>query len=197
MEEVQYLKYTNVDFQTRRSCFEGPCKNGPDKPAVIGLKEDFWLESHFPTNTPIFFGTCPYDSATDVSGVIAVITKEEYDEAFSKEKEDRFEKKKSELRAEVSKVFDSKEAENKKSLGNFEDFLISVIAAKDFLAVGNKEALVGIKDSDMEKWAKDVSSAFNEYCVFVRQNRSDKEAKIKAINAAKTEKTLAKIIEGE
>ncbi len=95
---MQYLKYTHVDFRTRRSVLDYPAKNGPDFPAIPGLVFDFAEESKYPTNAPTFYGTITpvegeipeYDhAAAPVWGVISVLSETEYQAAKDAELEAR------------------------------------------------------------------------------------------------------------
>lgn len=78
---MQYLKYTYVDAVTGIPCTVAPMHNGPAMPRVPGLEHGFALESEYPTRTPTFFGTAPDDSPTDVPGVLAVVTQDEFEAA--------------------------------------------------------------------------------------------------------------------
>ena len=89
---MQYIKYTNVDFITRRSVIEYPAKNGPDLPDVPGLEMQFTLESEFPTPTPTYFGTIDTSNFPEYNheispiwGIISVLTEDEFNEAKAQE----------------------------------------------------------------------------------------------------------------
>ena len=85
---MQYLKYTHVDYRTRRSVADFPPRNGPDFPHVPGLTLDFALESEYPTPIPTFFGTIDTSvhpeynhQEAPIWGIISVLTPEEYQAA--------------------------------------------------------------------------------------------------------------------
>lgn len=68
---MKYLKYTYIDSKTEVSVMDAPAINGPMPPAVEGLEFSFAFESQYPTEIPMFFGTCPSSSDTNVPGVLA------------------------------------------------------------------------------------------------------------------------------
>ena len=85
---MQYLKYTHVDYRTRRSVADFPAKNGPDFPNIPGLTFAFAEESKYPTPIPTFYGTIDtevhpeYDhSGAPIWGVQAVLTETEFQAA--------------------------------------------------------------------------------------------------------------------
>jgi hypothetical protein len=80
-----YLKFTHVDAATGIPCTVEPMRRGPAWPKVKGLKIEFGDQRNWPTNTPMFFGTCDDDADTDVKGVIGVLSQEQF------EKEQQFE----------------------------------------------------------------------------------------------------------
>ena len=69
---MQYIKFTYVDAVTGISIASEPAANGPVFPPVAGLEFVWARESHYPTNVPEFFGTCPDDSNVQVDGVLGV-----------------------------------------------------------------------------------------------------------------------------
>lgn len=69
---LQYLKFTYVDAETGVSVFTESAINDTKFPDVVGLEFVWARESAYPTPTPEFFGTCPFDSATEVEGVLGV-----------------------------------------------------------------------------------------------------------------------------
>src|SRR5574344_2694380 len=69
---MQYIKFTYVDSITGISVASHPAANGPVFPAVTGLEFIWARESHYPTDVPEFFGTCPDDADTQVDGVLGV-----------------------------------------------------------------------------------------------------------------------------
>ncbi|MBV7541027.1 hypothetical protein [Acidovorax sp. sic0104] len=76
---MQHIKYTYVDAATGVPVTDAPASSGPVNPAVEGLQFVWVRESQYPTHVPEFFGTCPDESDTDVPGVLAVISQEEFD----------------------------------------------------------------------------------------------------------------------
>lgn len=72
---MKYIKSTYVD--------------GNHMPQVGGLEFVWARESRYPTSAPEFFGTCPADSDTDVEGVLAELTEQQYSEALQQEIADR------------------------------------------------------------------------------------------------------------
>ena len=72
---MKYIKYTYVD--------------GNHMPQVDGLEFMWARESQYPTNHPEFFGTCPTGSDTEVAGVLAELTEQQYSEALQQEVTDR------------------------------------------------------------------------------------------------------------
>lgn len=86
---MKYIKFTYVDAATGISVASQPARSGPTFPAVPGLQFGFARESAYPTTAPEFFGTCPDTSATQVDGVLAVLTPQEYDAAQARETQDR------------------------------------------------------------------------------------------------------------
>jgi hypothetical protein len=96
---MKYIKFTHVDSVTGISVASEPAANGPAFPGVEGLAFEWARESAYPTNVPHFFGTCPDASITQIDGVMAVLTKSEYDAARA-----------AEMRARVPQVVDMRQA---------------------------------------------------------------------------------------
>ncbi|WP_199905506.1 tail fiber assembly protein [Microvirgula aerodenitrificans] len=86
---MKYIRYTAVDYITRIPVTKAPARNGPDHPAISGLQFRFALESQYPTNVPMFYGTCDDDADTDIPGVLGVLTAEEHASAEVAEMEAR------------------------------------------------------------------------------------------------------------
>lgn len=82
---MNYIKYTYVDSVTGIPVTDEPAANGPTQPDIEGLEFGFALESQYPTNAPIFYGTTPDEANADVPGVLAVVTGDEYNEALAGE----------------------------------------------------------------------------------------------------------------
>lgn len=81
---MNYIKYTYVDSITGTSVAEMPAVNGPVMPNIAGLQFDFALESEYPTSTPTMYGTCT-NIDEEAVGVLAVITRAEFDKARADE----------------------------------------------------------------------------------------------------------------
>lgn len=80
-----YIKFTHVDFVTRVPVTSAPASNGPDIPAVDGLKVGFALESEYPTEAPTLYGMCHPEADVDVPGVLEVVTPDAYEKAWETE----------------------------------------------------------------------------------------------------------------
>ena len=76
---MQYFKFTYVDAITGISVAKQPAPNGPVFPNVEGLTFHWARESRYPTDVPEFFGTCPEDSDTDVSGVLGTYVQQDWE----------------------------------------------------------------------------------------------------------------------
>lgn len=77
---MSYVKYTYVDSVTGAPVTHEPAVNGPAMPNIIGLQFDFALESQYPTHAPVMYGTCA-SVGDEALGVLAVITRAEFDKA--------------------------------------------------------------------------------------------------------------------
>ena len=86
---MKFIKFTYVDSVTGISVASQPSANGPVFPNVEGLAFAFALESQYPTSVPVFFGTCPDSSATQVDGVIEVVTPEYFSSSQTTEISER------------------------------------------------------------------------------------------------------------
>lgn len=86
---MQYLKYTYVDAETGLPISRSPVGGGPAMPSIEGLHFEFALESKYPTDVPEFFGTCPDESDPTISGVLDVLTQEQYEAARQAEMDAR------------------------------------------------------------------------------------------------------------
>jgi hypothetical protein len=75
---MKYIKFTYVDLVTGVSVAKAEAMNGTRFPAVTGLKFVWAQESNYPTAVPMFFGTCPDDSDTNVNGVLAELDEADY-----------------------------------------------------------------------------------------------------------------------
>lgn len=82
---MKYVKYTYVDSVTGIPVTDEPAANGPTQPDIEGLEFGFALESQYPTDMPIFYGTAPDEVNADVPGILSVVTEDEYNEALAGE----------------------------------------------------------------------------------------------------------------
>lgn len=71
---MKYIQFTYVDALTGVSVAQAPAQNGPVFPPVAGLVFVWVRESHYPTDVPHFFGTCPDDSDTQTDGVMGIFS---------------------------------------------------------------------------------------------------------------------------
>lgn len=76
---MQHLKFTYVDSVTGVPITKAPATNGPIFPAVAGLDYVWARESHYPTEVPEFFGTCPDGSDTQIDGVLGVYSQYDWE----------------------------------------------------------------------------------------------------------------------
>ena len=76
-----FIKYTYVDSKTGISVTVEPAKNGPTNPAIPELAYGFGLESQFPTDQPIFYGSCKDGISANIPGLLSVVTEPEYTKA--------------------------------------------------------------------------------------------------------------------
>jgi hypothetical protein len=82
---MKYLKFTYVDAKTGISVAVEPAMHGTTFPVVAGLAFVWARESAYPTPVPLFYGTCPADSSTDVAGVLQVLAAEDYTNMWADE----------------------------------------------------------------------------------------------------------------
>lgn len=73
-----YICVTHVDAVTKIPCTTAPMSHGPTFPDITGLKIEWANWTEWPTETPMFFGTCDDDADTDILGVVNVLTEEQY-----------------------------------------------------------------------------------------------------------------------
>jgi hypothetical protein len=78
---MTYIVFTQIDAQTGIPVTVEPAQNGPTMPS--GCVFGFALESEYPTTTPTFYGQT--SGPTDAPGILAGITKAEYDAALAAE----------------------------------------------------------------------------------------------------------------
>lgn len=82
-----YICVTHVDSSTGIPCTVAPMSQGPSFPKVKGLTIEFGNQTQWPTNEPLFFGTCDNDADTTIPGIICVLTEDEYKDEQRKENE--------------------------------------------------------------------------------------------------------------
>jgi hypothetical protein len=82
-----YIVVTEVDALTKIPCTVEPQRTGPSMPAVKGLQIIWQDKSTWPVSTdaigtylraPKYYGTCDDDADTSISGVLQVLTEEEF-----------------------------------------------------------------------------------------------------------------------
>ena len=77
---MKHVTFTHVDSVTGVPGYIEPMSNGPAFPNVSGLTYLFALESQYPTDKPVFYGTCLDDADVRIPGVLHVVTEQD---AFS------------------------------------------------------------------------------------------------------------------
>lgn len=80
-----YICVTHVDAATKIPCNIAPMSQGPSFPEVKGLVIKWWNESEWPTDFPLFYGTCDDDADASMQGIVKVLTLSEYDDLWAKE----------------------------------------------------------------------------------------------------------------
>ena len=73
-----HICVTHVDARTGIPCTVAPMSHGPAFPKVKGLQIEFGNQTQWPTNEPLFFGTCDDDADLTIPGVIRSLTLDEY-----------------------------------------------------------------------------------------------------------------------
>lgn len=84
-----YICVTYVDAATKIPCNVAPMSTGPSYPDLQDLNIEFWNESVWPTDFPLFYGTCSDNIDTNTLGIVKVLTDEEYSNAKIAENENR------------------------------------------------------------------------------------------------------------
>lgn len=80
-----YICVAHVDARTGIPCTVAPMSHGPAFPAVKGLRVEWANQSQWPTDFPLFYGTCDADADTTIPGVVRALTQAEYDAAWAQE----------------------------------------------------------------------------------------------------------------
>lgn len=73
-----HICVTHVDARTGIPCTVAPMSHGPAFPKIKGLQIEFGNQTQWPTNEPLFFGTCDDDADLTTPGVIRSLTLDEY-----------------------------------------------------------------------------------------------------------------------
>jgi hypothetical protein len=82
-----YIKLTDIDASTKILCTEEPMRTGPTLPDIKGFQFNFANESIYPIDTnsegtyletPLYYGICDDDADISLTGVMAVLTEEQY-----------------------------------------------------------------------------------------------------------------------
>lgn len=76
---------THVDARTGIPCTIAPMSHGPAFPKVKGLIVEFGNQTQWPTNEPLFFGSCDDDADLTIAGVVRSLTPEQYEFEQTKE----------------------------------------------------------------------------------------------------------------
>ena len=76
-----YICVTYVDAATKIPCNVAPMSTGPSYPDLQDLNIEFWNESVWPTDFPLFYGTCADNIDTNTPGIVKVLTQEQYENA--------------------------------------------------------------------------------------------------------------------
>jgi hypothetical protein len=76
-----YICVTYVDAATKIPCNVAPMSTGPAYPDLQNLNIEFWNESAWPTNYPLFYGICSDDIDPQTPGIVNILTKDQYDNA--------------------------------------------------------------------------------------------------------------------
>jgi len=74
-----YICVTYVDAATKIPCNVAPMSTGPSYPDLQDLNIEFWNESVWPTDFPLFYGTCADNIDINTPGIVKVLTQEQYE----------------------------------------------------------------------------------------------------------------------
>lgn len=80
-----YIRFTYVDSATGIPVTTEASKHGPKNPDIPGLQFGFALESQYPTDKPIYYGTCDDGVDGHTPGILEVLTQVQYIEARAAE----------------------------------------------------------------------------------------------------------------
>jgi hypothetical protein len=73
-----HICVTHIDARTGIPCTVAPMSTGPSFPKVKGLNIEFGNQTQWPTNEPLFFGTCDDDADVSIPGVVKILTADEF-----------------------------------------------------------------------------------------------------------------------
>lgn len=82
-----YICVTEIDKETKILCTIEPQRTGPSMPEIKGLKHEWNDSSTWPVEllsdgtylrAPKYYGTCDDDADVSISGVLQVLTEDEY-----------------------------------------------------------------------------------------------------------------------
>ena len=80
-----YICVTHVDARTGIPCNVAPMSHGPSFPAVQGLRVEWANQSQWPTDYPLFYGTCDDNADMSIPGVVRALTEAEHDVLWAQE----------------------------------------------------------------------------------------------------------------
>lgn len=89
-----FVCLTNIDAISGVVCTAAPMAAGPALPQLTGWKFDFAAESKYPIQlksdgsyktAPLYYGACDNNAATDIPGVVSVLTQAKYELAREQE----------------------------------------------------------------------------------------------------------------
>lgn len=73
-----HICVTHVDARTGVPCDVAPMRKGPAFPNVKGLVIQWFNQSEWPTDKPLFYGTCDDDADLTVAGIVSVLSEQDY-----------------------------------------------------------------------------------------------------------------------
>lgn len=81
-----HICVTHVDAATGVPCDVTPMRKGPAFPKVKGLVLQWFNQSEWPTDRPLFYGTCDAGADLTVAGIVALPSEQEYNTLWDTEK---------------------------------------------------------------------------------------------------------------
>lgn len=93
-----YIQLTDIDVQTKILCTDEPMRTGPALPEIKNFKFVFSNESEYPialnadgsyVKPTRYYGICDDDADTSLTGVLSILTEEEFNLAKQSEHEAR------------------------------------------------------------------------------------------------------------